>query len=75
MRTDPEAKTLLQKVYEFIWVYFDEKTAKNIQRHPSQAIPLIKDAIKHGSLSKPRLSIYGEALQNAVAYQTLLTKM
>lgn len=61
-----------QKIDDFFSVYFDDKTAKNVSRHPDIAISLIKESIKGGLSSKERLKAYATALSDAVDYQGLV---
>jgi hypothetical protein len=75
MKTDPQAQTLINKLADFFWVYYDQKTSAMIKKHPERAIPLIREVIKDGTLSKSKLIIYAGAMQDAAAYQSLLLKM
>lgn len=62
--TDPK-----QRLYEFFWVYYDAKTAKNVQRHPEVAIPILREAIQRGLPKRELLTAYVSALHDAVAAQ------
>lgn len=65
MKTD-DAK---QRLVDFFNVYYDAKVAKNVQRHPEVAIPMLKDAIKAGLNSRGLVTAYASALGDAVALQ------
>jgi hypothetical protein len=75
MKTDSQTAAMMNKLFDFFWVYFDDKTAKVVRKNPGRAIPLIREAIQDRSLSKPKLTIYADAMKTAVAYQSLLMKM
>jgi hypothetical protein len=62
-----------QRLVDFFSIYYDRKTAKNVERHPETAIPILKDAIKSGLNSRGLLSAYAMALGDAVAVQGLGT--
>jgi hypothetical protein len=62
-----------QRINDFFSVYFDDRTAKNVARHPDIAISLIRESIKGGLSSKERLKAYASALSDAVEYQGLLS--
>jgi hypothetical protein len=69
MKTDD----VKQRLVDFFSVYYDAKTAKNVQRHPEVAIPMLKDAIKAGLTSRGLLGAYAMALGDAVSLQGLGT--
>lgn len=71
--TKKQMKEIKTRIVDFFWVYFDEKTAKNIDRHPENAIVVIRTAIIDGLPTKERLSIYASALSDAVLYQGLVS--
>lgn len=58
-----------QRLVDFFSVYYDDRTAKNISRHPEVAIPMLRDAIKKGLTSRGLLSAYASALGDAVSLQ------
>lgn len=61
-----------QRLVDFFWVYYDEKTSKNVDRHPEVAVPMLREAIKRGLSSDARLRAYARALSDAVSLQGLV---
>jgi hypothetical protein len=59
----------LEQLYNFFWVYYGEKVAKNVRRHPEVAIPIIKEAIQSGLQSRAALNAYADAFKLAVSVQ------
>lgn len=72
MKLTPGMKSLKQQVVEFVYVYFDEKTSKRIDKYPEEAIPMIREAIETGIATRSRLTVYADALRNAVELQRLI---
>lgn len=68
-------KNLKKRLYDFFFVYFDEKLARKMDNHPDLAIPTIKEAMldKSYGFNKGRLTNYACALRDAVEYQRLRT--
>lgn len=62
---------LKQRVVDFFFVYFDQKTSRKVFNRPEIAIPMIKTAMLDGSPNKTRLTIYASALRDAVEYERL----
>jgi hypothetical protein len=58
-----------QRLVDFFYVYFDEKTSKKVRNHPDLAVPLIREEIAVGIPSRSRLTVYAEALRDALEYQ------
>ena len=58
-----------QRLVDFFWVYYDAKTAKNVDRHPEVAIPILREAISSGISPRERLHVYAGALRDAVTLQ------
>lgn len=71
MKTDAQAATLINRMADFFYVYFDQKTSDTIKRHPDRAIPMIKAGIQDNRLNKGQLRAYAAAMQDAAAYQSL----
>lgn len=67
------AKSYVEKLVDFFWVYFDEKTAKMIRNHPERAIPMIREAVLEGKMGKAKITAHAEAMRTAVAHQALLS--
>lgn len=62
-----------QRVVDFFYVYYDEKTSRNVARHPEIALPMLKETIKKGLNSSGALRAYAAAISDAAAIQYLGT--
>ena len=73
LNTTMDISETKQRLQDFFWVYYDPKTAKNVNRHPETAIPILREAIAAGISPRERLTVYAGALRDAVALQGLGT--
>lgn len=72
--TEPTKEQLKSDLFDFFLIQFDEKTAKQVNKHPDRAIPIIREYISTTHIPRTRLKLFQEAIENALAIHELTNK-
>lgn len=66
-----QVETLKAKIYDFFWVQFDEKTAKQVKLHPDRAIPILTEYMSTTYVSRNRLAAFRDAIEVILELHTI----
>ncbi len=73
--TKARIKQIESDLYDFFWIYFDIKTAREMRLHPDRCLPRIKEVVQNTTMSKPKLIVYSGAVKLFLEYQLLKTNL
>lgn len=66
MKENMQTSEAFQRLQDFVWVHYGQKTARSVKRDPDVAICLIREDIEAGIDSPSRLGAYAAALRDAI---------